>query len=271
MALEMPERVAGLTGELLDALIGHYRKPDVTGGDGEVLLPEVQAPRSGRRCDLLRIGLWPSRGYGIDVHELKVSRSDWQRELADPGKADAWWPYCSRFWIVAPKGMIRPEEMPLGWGLMEPPSHPRHRRFRVVVQPEQREPKLTVQLVAALVSRTENLRADYIRRLKVDHRNEIDRTIRAERQRAGMATLDSRTRERLALLGELEGWLGMELHDFPWRDENRAKPMELGFAMKDYVRDHVALQRRSDEINDRMMRLRRAAEQVLNEMRRDGA
>lgn len=263
-----PTPATGATSQLMDALIAHYRKPGVEGGDGEVLLPEVQAPGSNRRCDLLRIGLWPSRGYGIDVHELKVSRSDWLRELAEPAKADAWWEHCSRFWIVAPPKMIRPEEMPPGWGLMEPPSQAGRRRFKVVVEPETRTPKLTVQLVAALVSRTENLRADYIHRLQVDHRNEIDRLVRVERQRRSEATLDSRTRQRLDLLQKLERWLGVKLDEFAWRDG--VEPMELGTAMKEYVHDHIALQRRRDKLTERQVKLRQAAETVLNHLREAG-
>ncbi|GAA2695653.1 hypothetical protein GCM10010412_088680 [Nonomuraea recticatena] len=60
---------------------------------------------SGRRCGYPRVGLG-SRGRTIDVHEIKVSRADWQRELAAPGKAEAWWLCSHRFYIVAPPGLI---------------------------------------------------------------------------------------------------------------------------------------------------------------------
>jgi hypothetical protein len=257
--------VASTATTLMRALSAHYRKPGVSGGDGEVLLPEVQAPGSGRRCDLLRIGLWPSRGLGIDVHELKVSRSDWLRELDDPGKADAWWEYSSRFWIVAPPRMIRPEEMPRGWGLMVPPTQAGRRKFQVVVKPETRAPKLTVQLLAALVTRAESLHAEHIHRLQVDHRNDVDRAIRVERQRRSEVSFDPRTRERLELLDRLESQLGVTLAAFPWRD-GETRPAELGTALKDYVHEHVALQRRREEIATQQGRLRRAAEKVLGHL-----
>ena len=52
-------------------------------------------------------------------HEIKVSRGDWLRELQDPSKSAAWSRYCDRWWLVAPPGVARREELPAGWGLME--------------------------------------------------------------------------------------------------------------------------------------------------------
>ncbi len=53
--------------------------------------------------------------------EIKVSRSDWQKELADPSKAEAVCKYCDRWWIVAGAvGIVRLEELPPTWGLMQP-------------------------------------------------------------------------------------------------------------------------------------------------------
>src|SRR5690242_11175870 len=107
------------TTELLDRLRAHFIKPDDTWA-GAVCLTEVTAPNSTRRADLVHIGLWASRGAGgIDVCELKTSRSDFRRELEKPAKAEAWWPYSSRFWIVSPSEHITPPgELPEGWGLM---------------------------------------------------------------------------------------------------------------------------------------------------------
>jgi len=83
-----PRPVGPTTAQVLAALIRHYRKPGEA-RSGEILITEPQAPGSSRRCDLLRVGMWASRGTGIDVHEVKVSRADWLRELDDPAKAEA--------------------------------------------------------------------------------------------------------------------------------------------------------------------------------------
>jgi hypothetical protein len=246
----------------MDALTAHYRKPG-TDQDGEVLLPEVAAPGSNRRADLVRIGLWPSRGYGIDVHELKVSRSDWQRELDEPAKADAWWPYSSRFWVVAPPRMIRPEEMPPGWGLMEPPTQANRRRFRVVVKPAEREPKLTVALLADLVGRADNIRAHEIWLLKQDHRNEMSAQERKIRAEVGATRLDYETRERLELLEKLEAGLGGKLSEWVSRRDEQIGVPEFLAAVAEFTRDHVALQRHRRELDDLEARIRRAATKAL--------
>lgn len=57
--------------------------------------------------------------YLLHGHEVKVSRSDWLRELADPSKAEAWSRYCDRWWLVVPdKAIVKPGELPDSWGLL---------------------------------------------------------------------------------------------------------------------------------------------------------
>jgi hypothetical protein len=137
------------TTDLLNALRNHYIKP----GDnrpGCVLLTEVTTPNRSNRADAIHVGVWASRGYTVDVHELKVSRADFQRELDKPAKAEAWWPHSNTFWIVAPDiGVAPPELLPNGWGLMVPGS--RGRRFKTVVEPERRSLQPSTALLAALL------------------------------------------------------------------------------------------------------------------------
>ncbi|MGW5880276.1 hypothetical protein ACWFMI_27390 [Nocardiopsis terrae] len=161
------------TSQLLAALIGHYRRAD-RDRDGELLATEVTAPGSTRRCDLLRISTRTGQ-EGIDVHELKVSRSDWRRELADPDKAGAWLPYCSRMWVVAPPGLIRPAELPAGWGLMEPPTASRRRRFRVVVEAATRTPQLTTGLLLEVARRVDNLRLAQLEAERLKHQEAAEK------------------------------------------------------------------------------------------------
>lgn len=250
----------------MEALLAHYRKPG-TAQDGEVLLPEVAAPGSNRRCDLLRIGVWASRGMGIDVHELKTSRSDWLRELDDPGKADAWWPYSSRFWVVAPPKMIRLEEMPSGWGLMEPPSQANRRRFKIVVKPAERTPKLTIPLLADLVGRADNIRAHEMWLLKQDHRNEMSALERKIRAEVGATRLDFETQERLELLAKLEAGLGAQLSEWVTRrDDRRFSVEEFLASVAEFTADHVALQRRKRDLDDAEDRIRLAADFALKHL-----
>lgn len=85
------------------------------------LLQEV-APATGggtRYADAIAVNLWQSRGYAIHGFEIKVSRADWLRELKNPAKAESVGRFCDHWWIVAPKGIVEPDELPPTWGLLE--------------------------------------------------------------------------------------------------------------------------------------------------------
>ncbi len=78
--------------------------------------------RQGRKLDTLVLSLWQSRGHERDGVEIKVSRSDWTREIAQPAKADEWWAHVHRFWIAMPADLalkVRDDgTLPTGWGLL---------------------------------------------------------------------------------------------------------------------------------------------------------
>lgn len=74
-----------------------------------------------RSADVIVVGLWPSRGCLLEGMELKVSRSDWLRELKKPQKAEAFFSYCDRWWVVVGSSdIVKPGELPPTWGLMVP-------------------------------------------------------------------------------------------------------------------------------------------------------
>jgi hypothetical protein len=81
--------------------------------------PEA-SDRGGRKIDLLAISLWRSRGLEVDAVEIKVSPSDWKRELEQVSKGDFWWRHSHRFWIACPVEMCSKvrEDLPAGWGLL---------------------------------------------------------------------------------------------------------------------------------------------------------
>lgn len=74
---------------------------------------------SGRRADAVVMNIWPSKDYQIHVFEVKVSRSDFKAELADLTKWKAVGQYADFFWLACPVGLVRPDEVPSEWGLME--------------------------------------------------------------------------------------------------------------------------------------------------------
>lgn len=71
-----------------------------------------------RAADAVAMSLWPSRGLAIEGIEIKVSRSDWLRELKAPAKAESIAHRCNAWWIATAPGVIR-GDLPPGWGHME--------------------------------------------------------------------------------------------------------------------------------------------------------
>ncbi|MCX4809048.1 hypothetical protein OG601_47060 [Streptomyces sp. NBC_01239] len=247
------------TPQLLEALHAHFIKPEdriSQAGAGAVFLTEVTAPNSTRRADAVHLGLWQSRGAGdIDVCELKTSRSDWRRELDNPAKAEAWWAYSSRFWVVAPSTDVVPaEEVPDGWGLMVPGT--RGRRFKTVVKPAVREPKLSMGLLLTLLKNTETTRTNTMRQL--EHRMQRDSYDREERLRRELATkTDPGVKRRLEHLEELEKNLGIQIGTNSWRQQ--VEPALVGRAIGDYIRDADAHDRALDGMDYQARDLERLA------------
>lgn len=104
------------TEELGDLLAHKYR------GDEWAYFREVPDGTGGnmtRSVDGLAMGLWPSRGLELMGFEIKKTRSDWLRELKNPAKADAICRFCDRWYIVANKNVVKLEELPTTWGLIE--------------------------------------------------------------------------------------------------------------------------------------------------------
>lgn len=217
-----------------------------------MLITEAQAPGTSRRIDLVRIGLWNSRGRGIDAHELKVSRADWLRELDDPGKAEAWWPYCHRFWIVAPPGVVEEPELPEGWGLMLPPASSRSRRFKVAVKPATKEPEVSVALMVELIRRTDNTRLGQIEQLQSDHRRELSRVKYEMQDDASLQRMSPQVRGRLDLLEQLEEHLGVKLDSFSFGDV--VQPAHLAAGMKAAVRDAAHAEKLRQRITEQLGR-----------------
>jgi hypothetical protein len=263
-----PEPPATATAGLLAALMAHYRPPGAARG-GCILVTEAEAPGTQRRCDLIHVGV-ASRGSGIDGHELKATRADWLRELSDQAKADAWWPYCTRWWIVAPPGVVRDGELPEGWGLMEP--RPRGRRFRVRVPAAAKEPMLTVALMAELLRRADNERLGQIDTLRQRHREQL--WMQAEELCAGRAgsVLDQATLARLRVLEMVEEALGMHIDQFPWISERpitQIKPAELAAALAG-MPGQVAAQRLLASVQQQRDALRAAARRLLATLEEPG-
>lgn len=262
------DRTRLTTAELDTMLHAHFIRPEDRlnqAGAGAVYLTEVTAPNSTRRADAVHIGLWQSRGAGrIDVCELKVSRADFRRELDKPQKAEAWWPYSTTFSIVSPGVDITPpEELPPGWGLMVP-SPRGGRRFKTVVKPAEREPKLTIGLLMTLLKNTETTRTNALRvqaqQLSEQHYRQVQEV---RRERGMVAPKDVK---RLDLLERLEKAMDMELGEYAWRDQLEPEGAAEGLAA--FMRGHAARMRAREVTEQEARSLERLAATAAEEAKK---
>ncbi len=75
--------------------------------------------RHSRWADAVSMGIWPSRGLDLSGFEVKVSRSDWLREKADPTKSAPVQRFMDRWWVaVSDEKIVQDGELPPTWGLM---------------------------------------------------------------------------------------------------------------------------------------------------------
>lgn len=72
----------------------------------------------GRRMDALAMAR--DRTYALWGFEVKEHRSDWLREVQNPLKALPLVESVDSWFVVAPAEVVKPEELPPGWGLLVP-------------------------------------------------------------------------------------------------------------------------------------------------------
>jgi hypothetical protein len=164
-----------------------------------------------RYADAVAMNLFPSRGLELHGFEVKVSRNDWQRELKDPDKAELISQYCERWWIVAPKGIVKKEELPVTWGLLELESD----KLRIAVQAPllpDRKP-FSRPFIAALLRRSSEIDQAAINKLVdakiAEHRKSDQERIDREVERRTRAH-----KEQLDRVREIEKAAGISLTDW---------------------------------------------------------
>lgn len=130
--------------DVIAMLDKHYNAPNRP--KSWLFAPEIKAPHSDRRADLIVAPLTSTGGLRLIGHEVKVSRADVLSELASPMKHDDWAKYCTHWWlVVSDPALIEGLEVPDHWGIMSPPSG-RRTRSMTVLKPA---PELTPQSTEA--------------------------------------------------------------------------------------------------------------------------
>jgi hypothetical protein len=167
--------------------------------------------------------------YELAGFEVKVSRSDWRKELSDASKAEVWTDVVDRWWIVAPKGIVPVDELPAPWGLMEVTTVRKVEKL-VVTKPA---PLLTMQrhdikrsfLVPLLRAAGAGLSVSVEKTALDEARREGAKHAEAEIERPKAASDDyfKRLRETQQVVREIEQVLGCHLGDWVKADTEKAK------------------------------------------------
>lgn len=94
-------------------------------GRGAVLIEELRigcgfSGGAKRRIDVWAIEANATKGCTATAYEIKVSRGDFRRDLADPLKQRGARLFSDQFYYVAPAGLIKRDEVPDWAGLLEP-------------------------------------------------------------------------------------------------------------------------------------------------------
>jgi hypothetical protein len=102
----------------------------------------------GHWIDAVVFDLWPSKGLLRSAFEIKVSRSDFLRELQNPLKYKWATESFHEFWFVAPQNAIQLPELPVNVGWMFPRAGKLAIKRHAVQNPN---PKLDDHLLAAFM------------------------------------------------------------------------------------------------------------------------
>lgn len=217
--------------------------------------PATGAVRKMRYADAVMMSLWPSRGLDLHGVEIKISRSDWKREAADPEKAEMIAAYCDFWWLHVAPGVVQDlSEVPTAWGLREFDG----KAWRTLREATRTEAKPCDRgFLAALLRRAEGRELaaieDEVQRRVHEVTVRVDERIKAE--------VEDRTRRNskaLQTIAEFEAASGLSMEGFTWPGD----VAELAKAVK------LARDAGVDRIYSGIRTLTEQAEQVAAQLRK---
>lgn len=210
-----------------------------------------------RSLDAMAFNLWPSRGLEIHGIEIKSSRTDWLRELRDPGKQESMLKYCDRFWLLAlDESIAAPSEIPPTWGHMVIKSGKITRRKEApFLKPE----PLSRGVVAAMLKRATH---EMIHRSNIQ--SEIDAAIRIAHSNyeGRIKSLESQIEFNRKALEEFEEKSGLSIDR--WDIGNIAEAVKLvRNGQADYVRQEL------QGLRQTLSRLTAAVDAIISQPEKD--
>lgn len=170
-------------------------------GEQYAVLFEVRngtAWRANRSVDAVVMGLWPSLGMELWGMEIKTARGDWIRETRDPAKASEVFNHFDRWFLVAPEGVAKADEVPTPWGWYIPKDG-RLLKVRDAAKNPERKP-VDNHFLAALMRRIAKTDDAFIT-------SAVQQALQNQRRELD-ADIEKRTLQRLGELKEdAESWL----------------------------------------------------------------
>lgn len=172
-----------------------------------------------RHADAVAMNLWPSRGLAIHGIEIKASRGDWQKELANPAKAEEIHRHCDFWWLVTANGVVKDiGEIPPGWGFME-----------MMKRDDDKPPRLKLKRQAARMDRDARVDRGFVAAIlrahqrsdSVDHQRRIDETVARIVESRVESALASRSREKSEAVERLKIFTTAraDIGDLRWLDD----------------------------------------------------
>ncbi len=236
-----------------------------------IYLMEVRAARGfspSAIADAIVVGLWPSRGHYPFGIEVKVSRSDWLSELKKVGKSDEIWRHCATWEVAAPEGIVKKEELPPGWGLIE--VYPDDKPAKRVVKPKFRDDVLplsgfVVSMLAAMhkdsESRINRIVHEKIARKEADSYREkakLCEDLRVALNAAAQSKVDQALIDNLNYIIRESGIGRYELTNSPTYIVKKIKDALTKYA---FLSDHQSLTNQLDRFAEEALRFKG----ILNE------
>lgn len=168
-----------------------------------------------RYADGVAMNLFPSRGLAIHGFEIKVSKSDFKNEIANPEKSEAVQQYCDHWWIVAPASAVDESLLPTTWGWLRVDGE---RLVAAKNAPKLDAKPMTRAFMAAMVRRSNEADAadvEAIVRKRVQAERENDRKVidrEVEARTRGAADALKKIEELKAKIGN-DRWDSLEAED----------------------------------------------------------
>lgn len=217
-----------------------------------------------RSADGIAVGMYRSCGRLIHGFEMKVTRSDWQKELSNAAKAESLMRYCHHWSLIVPDAsIIKDGELPPSWGLGIPHQTRSNAALKIkwIVKPPTLQPiPFSMVFLTALIyaaskidegERTRALRAEYDRGLK-NAQESFDR-------QAGMDSL----RTLRKAVEAFENASGITIADYT--SESNANKMGMKFKeWQESLESAELSKKRLEGLLEQSARCHRAIGNVLN-------